>query len=204
MTTYLDHITIPQRATKSHSKVPIAENIRWNCLWGMKPPQSYSFRSIHWAIPISVTNSPRVRSKITPYDTHQSTLMSPRYSNVTTSICWSIIWYASNNFRFIIFSPTQRTSKSAPRFLPEKQGRKRASTPMHRLPQCHLENQRVECQNIYQVNQYNTPLSPRVFICETSIKCSQIHINIQSDKMKSPRENSIHHNKIEREKHHMI
>ena len=75
-----------------------------------------------------------------------------------------IIRYASNNFRFIILNPTQRTSKSAPRFLPEKQGRKCASTPMHRLPQCHLGNPRVECQNIYQVNQYDTPLSPRVFI----------------------------------------
>ena len=107
--------------------------------------------------------------------------MSPRYSNVTTSICGSIIRYASNNFRFIIFNPTQRTSKSAPRFLPEKQRQERASTPMHRLPQCHLGNPRVECQNIYQVNQYDTPLSPRVFNCKTYIKCSQIHKSIQSD-----------------------
>jgi hypothetical protein len=53
---------------------------------------------------------------------------------------------------------------------------------MHRLPQCHLGNPRVECQNISQVNQYNTPLSPRVFICKTYIKCSQIHKSIQSDK----------------------
>ena len=129
--------------------------------------------------------------------------MSPRCSNVTTSIRGSIIRYASNNFRFIIFNPTQRTLKSAPRFLPEKQGRKHGSTAMHRLPQCHLGNPRVECQNIYQVNQYNTPLSPRVFICKTYIKCSQIHKSIQYDKTKSQRENSIHH-KIERGKHHMI
>src|SRR6266496_3185338 len=88
--------------------------------------------------------------------------MSPRYSNVTASIRELIIRYASNNFRFIIFNPTQRTSKSAPRFLPEKQGRKHASTPMHRLPQCHLANPRVECQNIHQVNKQNTPLSPWV------------------------------------------
>ena len=121
--------------------------------------------------------------------------MSPRYSNVTTSIRELIIRYASNNFRFIIFNPTQRTSKSAPRFLPEKVGRKRASTPMHRLPQCHLENPRVECQNIYQVNQYNTPLSPRVFICKTYIKCSQIW-NIQSDNNETSKgKDSIHHNK---------
>jgi hypothetical protein len=52
----------------------------------------------------SVINSPRVRTKITPYDTHQPTLMSPRYSNVTTSTRELIIRYASNNFRFIIFN----------------------------------------------------------------------------------------------------
>ena len=90
--------------------------------------------------------------------------MSPRYSNVTASIRELIMRYASNNFRFIILNPTQRTSKSAPRFLSEKQRRERASTPMHRLPKCHLDNPRVECQNTYQVNQYDTPLSPRVFI----------------------------------------
>ena len=96
--------------------------------------------------------------------------MSPRYSNVTSSIRGMIIRYASHNLRFIILNPTQRTSKSAPRFLPEKQRQERASTPMHRLPQCHRGNPRVECQNTYQVNQYDTPLSPRVFNCKTYIK----------------------------------
>ena len=106
----------PSTCGRSHSKVPITENIRWNCLYGTKPPQSYSFRSIHWAIPISVTNSPRVRSKITPYDTHQSTLMSPRYSNVTTIICGSIIRYASNNFVIIIFNPLKELQESLQSF----------------------------------------------------------------------------------------
>src|SRR6266536_5343802 len=115
------------------------------------------------------------------------------YPRVSTKI-------TPNNFRFIIFNPTQRTSKSAPRFLLEKQRQERASTPRRRLPQCHLGNRRVECQNIYQVNQYDTPLSPRVFICKTYIKYSQIHKSIQSDKMKYQREKSIHYNKIEREK----
>ena len=32
-----------------------------------------------------------------------------------------IIRHASHNFRFIMFNPTQRTSKSAPKFLPESQ-----------------------------------------------------------------------------------
>ena len=114
--------------------------------------------------------------------------MSPRYSNVTTSIRGSIIRYASNNFRFIIFNSTQRTSKSDTRFLPEKQRQECASTPMHRLPQCHLGNPRVECQNIYQVNQYDTPLSPRVFNCKTYIKCSQIHKVFNPITTKSQRE----------------
>ena len=116
--------------------------------------------------------------------------MSPRYSNVTASIRELIIRYASNNFRFIILNPTQRTSKSAPRFLPEKQRQERASTPMHRLPQYHRGNPQVECQNIYQVNQYDTPLSPRVFNCKTYIKCSQIHKSIQSKEISKGKLNS--------------
>ena len=113
----------------------------------MKPPQSYYFQSIFPRYCTKIKPSypfrsiyPRVRTKMTPYHTHQPTLMSPRYSNVPASIRELIIRYASNNFRFIILVPTQRTSKSAPRFLLEKQERKHASTPMHRLPQCHLRN----------------------------------------------------------------
>ena len=119
----------------------------------MKPPQSYSFRSIYPRVHTKITPSYsfwsiylRVRTKITPYDTHQPTLMSPRYSNVIASIRDLIIRYPSNNFRFIILNPTERTSKSAPGFLLEKQGGKFASTPMHKLPQCHLGNPQVECQ----------------------------------------------------------
>ena len=106
----------------------LAENIRRNCLYSMKPPQSYSFRSIFPRVCTKITPSypfrsiyPRVCTKITPYYTHQPSLMLPRYSNVTTSICELIIRYASNNFRFIILNTTRRISKSAPRFLPDKQ-----------------------------------------------------------------------------------
>ena len=148
----------------------------------MKPPQSYSFHSIY----------SRVRTKIT-----QSYSFRSIYPRVRTKIHQS-------KFIFIILNPTQRTSKIAPRFLPEKQRQEPASTPMHRLPQCHLGNPRVECQNTHQLTQYDIPLSPRVFIRKTYIRCSQIHKSIQSDKTKSQRENSIHHNKIERGKHHMI
>ena len=44
----------------------IAENKRRDYGRGTKPPQSYSFQSIRWAIPISVTNSHGVRTRITP------------------------------------------------------------------------------------------------------------------------------------------
>ena len=130
--------------------------------------------------------------------------MSPRYSNVTASIHELIIRYASNNFRFIILNPTQRTIKNAPRFLPEKQRQERASTPMRRLPQCHLGNPRVECQNIYQMNQYDTLLSPRVFIARHTSNVLKTIKVFNLIRMKSQRENSIHHNKIETGKHHMV
>ena len=76
---------------------------------------------------------------------------------------------------------------------------------MHRLPQCHRGNPQVECHNIHQVNQYDTPLSPQVFIPQ-DIHHVFSDLNIQSNKTKLQRviKDSIHHNKIERGKHHMI
>ena len=52
---------------------------------------------------------------------------------------------------------------------------------MHRLHQCHLGNPQVECQNTYQVNQYDTPIVTTSIHSKTYIKCSQIHKSIQSD-----------------------
>ena len=69
-----------------------------------------------------------------------------------------------------------------PKFLSENVGRKRVSTYVPRLPQCHKEHPQVDYQNIYQVTQYNTPLSPRVSICKTYINCSQIQYSIQHNK----------------------
>ena len=121
--------------------------------------------------------------------------MSPRYSNVTANIRGFDHMMCITQFQIHLLNPTKRTSKSAPRFLPEKKGWKHASTPMHRLPQCHLGNLQVECQNIHQVDQYDTPLSPRVFIRKTYIMCSQ-NLNIQSDNNKTSKgKDSIHHNK---------
>ena len=65
----------------------------------MNQPQSYSFHLIYSRVDTKITQSysfrsiyPRVRTKITP-----------------------------KQFIFIILNPTQRTSKSAPKFLPESQ-----------------------------------------------------------------------------------
>ena len=58
---------------------------------------------------------------------------------------------------------------------------------MHRLPQYHRGNPRVECHNTYQVNQYDTPFVTSSIHMQ-DIKCSQIHKSIQSDKTKSQRE----------------
>ena len=144
---------------KSLQSSYLAENIRRNCLQGTKPPQSHSFRSIYPRVPTKITPSyyfrsikPRVRTKITPKQIQIRNIQSN-----------------TKNF------------KEGPMISTGETIQERASTPMHRLPQCHLGNPRVECQNIYQVNQYDTPLSPRVLNCKTYIKCSQIHKSIQSD-----------------------
>ena len=57
---------------------------------------------------------------------------------------------------------------------------------MHKLPQCHLGNPQVECHNIHQVNQYDTPLSAQVFIPQ-DIYHVFTDLNIQSDKRKLQR-----------------
>ena len=92
-----------------------------------------------------------------------------------------IIQYASHNFRFIMFNPTQRTSKSAPKFLSESQDENMCQ------PLC-IDSQVTESaswrHNIYQVNHLNTPMSLRVSTCKTYIKCSQIHKSIQSNNNK--------------------
>ena len=59
---------------------------------------------------------------------------------------------------------------------------------MHRLPQCHLGNLQLEFCNIHQVNQYDTPLSPQVFILQDIHHVSS-NMNIQSDMTKLERVN---------------
>ena len=82
----------------------------------------------------------------------QRTLMSPRYSNVTTSIRELIIRYASNNFTFIIFNPHKELQRAPQSFHQRKEDENVQPTPMPRLPQGH-GNPRVDHQNIHQVTQ---------------------------------------------------
>ena len=63
----------------------LADNIRITCLQGMKPPQSYSFRSIYSRVRTKITQSqsfrstyPRVRTKITPKQIHIHNTQSNR------------------------------------------------------------------------------------------------------------------------------
>ena len=137
----------------------------------MKPPQSYHFRSIYPRVCTKITQSYPfwsiyliVRTKITPYDTHQPTLMSPRYSNVTLSIRELIIRYASSNFRFIILNPTQRTSKSAQGFY-----RRNKDNNMHQPPCIDYPNvtsgiRELSAKTHIKWINMIPPLSPRVFI----------------------------------------
>ena len=69
----MDHITIPQHATKSHSKATNSREHNNKLFAGMKPPQSYSFRLIYSRVRTKITQSysfrsiyPRVRTRITP------------------------------------------------------------------------------------------------------------------------------------------
>ena len=54
---------------------------------------------------------------------------------------------------------------------------------MEILPQYHRGNPQVECHNVYQVNQYDAPLSPQVFIPQ-DIHHVFSDLNIQFDKTK--------------------
>ena len=63
---------------------------------------------------------------------------------------------------------------------------------MHRLPQYHRGNPQVECQNIHQVNQYDTPLPVRVFIARHALSVLKFIKVVNPTITKTQRENSIH------------
>ena len=102
---------------------------------------------------------------------HKSTktLMSPRYSNVTSSIRGYGYTICITQSQIHLFNPTQITSKSAPQFLPENQDENVCQSLC-----ISSFNPQVDHQNIHQVDHVNIPLSPQIRTCETYIKCSQI------------------------------
>ena len=75
---------------------------------------------------------------------------------------------------------------------------------MHRLPQYHRGNPRVEYQDTYQVNQYDTPIVTSSIHTARHTSCVLISEYLIRQDKTSKGKDSIHHNKIERGKHHMI
>ena len=86
------------------------------------------------------------------------TLMSPRYSNVTSISVGMIIPYASHNLRFI-YSNQHKVLQRVPQSFYRRVKTKTCANP---YAQVHGRNPQVDHQNIHQVDQQNTPLSPRV------------------------------------------
>ena len=99
-----------------------------------------------------------------------------------------------------LFKPTQRTSKIAPKFLPESQDEKCVPTPMHKFTRS--QNPQVDHQNIHQVDHMNIPLSPEIAHARHTSSVLK-SLKTQSDKITS-KGNSIHYKKVEGEKHHKI
>ena len=86
------------------------------------------------------------------------TLMSPRYSNVTSSIHgydYMICITQSQNHLFNQHIEPQRVPQSFYR-------RVKTKTCANPYAQVHGRNPQVDHQNIHQVNQQNNPLSPRL------------------------------------------
>src|SRR5918995_3595983 len=110
--------------------------------------------------------------------------MSPRYSNVTSSIRGYDHTICITQSQIHLFKPTQSTSKSAPKFLPESQDENVCQ------PLCISSlNPQVDHQNIHQVDHVNIPLSPQI---STARHTSSVlkSLKTQSNKITS-RENSI-------------
>ena len=114
-------MTIPQLAKKSLQSSYHGEH-KMKLLVGYKTtsklffpinPLSYSYKG-HKQPQSSYQNN-TLRHKSTKI------LMSPRYFNVTSSIRGYDYTICITQSQIHLFKPTQRTSKSAPKFLPESQ-----------------------------------------------------------------------------------
>src|SRR3989337_2589151 len=97
--------------------------------------------------------------------------MSPRHSNVTTSTRGFDYTICITQYQIHLFNPMKRTSKSAPKFLPESQD-ENVCQPLCLDPKS--RNPQVDHNNMHQVTQLVIPMSLQISSCKTHIKCSQI------------------------------
>ena len=106
--------------------------------------------------------------------------MSPRYSNVTSSIrgydytiCITQSQIHPTNTKYFKECPKVSTGESRRKCVP---------TPMHRFPRS--RNPQVDHQNIHQVDHVNIPLSPQI---STARHTSSVlkSLKTQSDKITS-------------------
>ena len=147
----------------------------------MKPPQSLSFRSIYSRVRTKITQSyssrliySRVCTKIAPYETHQPTLMSPWYSNATTSIRELIIRHASNNFTIIIFNPHKdlKGSETRTQSFYRRFKTKTCANPYAWIPKVTEPTSWSPKHTSSESTEY--PIVTTGIPCKTYIKCSQI------------------------------
>ena len=110
--------------------------------------------------------------------------------------------YASHNFRFIMLNPTQRTSKSAPKFLPESQDENVCkATRVTMESQGHETRKLIIKTYIKWINR--TPHCHHGYPITRHTSSVLKSLKTQSDK-KTSKGKSIHHKKIERGKLHKI
>ena len=124
--------------------------------------------------------------------------MSPRYSIVTSSIRGHDYTICITQSQIHLFKPTQSTSKSAPKFLPESQDENVCQ------PLCISSlNPQVDHQNIHQVDHVNIPLSPQI---STTRHTSSVlkSLKTQSDKITSNGKLNPLQESRGGEKHHKI
>ena len=123
--------------------------------------------------------------------------MSPRYSNVTSSIRWYDYTICITQSQIHLFNQHKELQRVPQSFY------QRVKTKTCATPLCISSlNPQVDHQNIHQVDHMNIPLSPQI---STARHTSSVlkSLKTQSNKTTS-RGKSIYHNRVEGEKHHKI
>ena len=107
--------------------------------------------------------------------------MSPRYSNVTSSIRGHDYMICITQYQFI-YSNQHIEPQRVPQSSTGESQRKRVPTPMHKFTRS--LNPQVDHQNIHQVDHVNIPLSPHI---STTRHTSSVlkSLKTQSDKITS-------------------